>query len=873
MIHANWNRNLGRTAELETNEIYRRDPYTDTKVIRVPSFIENVVKSQFGRTNRKNPGAAIAKEDIVLDSFLNSYDGTPLLGNLFKLQDTFYDALYAKGSSMLSLDKHRLGYSFMSYASANKKEIAKRQILVGSSLKHHNLSFGDHFVHKEVPSYFQSVNWDWVKDAAKFFRQFTDLKRKNEFTVPIGTSQGLLLKSEADGPLWRTVSKGLQAALALKAQNYNQFILGCNQFDEVHESRGFYGPSKSYFLGLRRQHSVKQEVIDDDSYNHPSYPADLNCSVGVQGRARGIFPPSEYAKVYFKPFSEGLKYALFRRTDVCNVSQHMIAAKLSYIKSMTSMSELYDDKTGKVEGWLTFYDLSGYDTCTHAGCGEIYDSFCRYAFDNWDTLEGDHFKDFNIVFPLGLGRHSPICSQEVKNRSTQSGQPDVTVKNNVVHLLLLSHCISYALKTSSSVRNYEPLVIFKQLISGEGPVKDLAALMHGDDAAIYFSELKDDYYNFYDEMTRLGIVTSSEMYSIYLKKTPHLALSSDHIDKDVRDLSLECINYSRGRITSSEELNADDPKLMQYSLNLWRLIDKCDINGNSDFQKAILEVKKDELEALKNSDFMHSFQRDFKLSYESAMILNESMSKITNSEIAKSFSSNADPICGMQGMTGSLARNRFGEYGTKDIVIHILSLSDTWAMLPSYTPLSQRWQWLLMMYFAFRSEKGKIAFMTGYFKGEDYNANLFPEGHYAASVIKSIYGLIASDKDGDRLEVFTKMLSALQDHKFRVSLLSCVTFATIHAQTKAKQLRGYLDRLYYTSGEQFLDSELEQIYGSIQYDPEDLSSRLGLADKSFDEILAICLKFQNEIFDSQGKAPTVFDDISVDNLKHILKYQ
>lgn len=872
-LHYKWNKNLGREVAFETSSMFHRPPYTDTQVVSVPKFMAEMIRGQFGGRRSRDEEKRISKEDLVLDAFINVYDLTPVLGSLFKSQESYLQKM-KKYVEENDADKH-FRNSLISYADSNLKELAKRQILVGSTLQHHNLSFGDHFVHKGIPSHFDAQDWGWVNDAAKWFRTFTRLQRVTKFTVPIGTSQGFLLKSAADGPMWRTVSKGLQASLALKARDYKQFKLACEKFDELFAEYGSAPLSTSYFLGLRRQHSVKAEVIDNNSFMHPHFTEDLDCSEGLQGRARGIFPPPEFAKVYYKPFAEGLKKALFLSSDICSVDQSMISSKLHYIRSMSQLKDLYHMDKGSLKGWLTFYDLSGYDTCTHAGCGRIYDEFCRSAFDNWDSIEGEHFKDFNIVFPLGVRFDSTICSQQVKNRSTQSGQPDVTVKNNVVHLLLLSHSLSVALKKADGI-SIKPLDIFKQLISGSGPVRDMTALMHGDDAAVYFSDNPEAYLKMYDEMTALGIVTSSELYSVYLKKTPHLSLSLDSELDNIALQSKSHVIHKRNELKARTEKEKDvSSRDIAFSSMLWSKITSLG-KSNNRYSSLLSKLREEEMAELQISETARFCLEYFKMTSDDFKTVLTKLASTSNHGITKAYNKDFDPLFAMQGMPGSLARNRFGEYGSKDIVISLLSLYDTWLMLPDYTSVAQRLQWCIMAVAAFMSANGKSRYLV--FKEnitkEISGVKLTQAGKATEAFIDKVYAGLNDNAAGDgKKKMLLDVIDFFCTDSHYEGLLNLVTMLTLSAQTKAKTLRGYLDRLYYSNGEQFLDDSLEQIYGSIQYDPEDMSSRLGISSLNFNQTLEICLKYQRFILQNHGLAPSDFDDVDTSNLKDILKYQ
>lgn len=258
-----FNSALGRDVSERTGVTFKRPPYTDTIAITLPSFLSNVVRNVFGRKLRDGDENKLAKEDIVISSCVAHSSLISTIGSYYKEIEVYFDSFnkitddYLKlieasiSSNSASLNKTIQVYGkdvsvkdlvkefLHSLNAANLKEIKKRQLLVGSPLRHHNLSFGDHFVHAKTPSGFEARNWDWVDQAATAFKRFTNLKRASHYTLPIGTSQGFTLKTESDGPVWRTVSKGLLSSLAKKTKSYADFQRACAEIDSLFTERGF----------------------------------------------------------------------------------------------------------------------------------------------------------------------------------------------------------------------------------------------------------------------------------------------------------------------------------------------------------------------------------------------------------------------------------------------------------------------------------------------------------------------------------------------------------------------------------------------------------------------------------------------------------
>lgn len=903
-----FNSALGRLVEEITGEKYERKAYTDTSIITVPPFLQRIVRGVFGRKFRDGDEHKLGREDLILAACVEDESIMDIIGRYYISDEKAYDSMadsvcgeYLKGFSLDEKGTLKAKEFVHSLMVANAKEIKKRQLLVGSPLRHHNLSFGDHFVHADIPNYFLEQNWDWVPEAAQFFKAFTGLTRSYKYTLPIGTSQGFTLKTESDGPMWRTVSKGLLAALAKKTKSYNDFQKACTSIDGVFQSMGYAPIAKSYFLGLRRQHSVKEELVDDDELRHPNFNYSLDTSKGMQGRARGIFPPSEYAKAYYKPFSEGLKKALFHKTDICNVNQHFISSKLYFVTDQVLEHQIVEGSFGSSDGWYPFYDLSAYDTCTHKGASDIYHVFLQHAFEDFLKIEGEHFRDFDVIFPVGLVNSPMIAKQEIKGRSTQSGQSDVTVKNNIVHLLLASHCISMALSKSvdESVQAYKsmsPLDVFKQLISGNGKHAYMTAMMHGDDSAILFSYSKEDYKSFYDEMTKLGIKTGTEITGVYLKKTADVVgILNLQMDSAAKTSLMAGISACRGTIAQSftdfteigeklssivesagylkrintqkkgqsklfgvgSQSSSESSMKLQFSNDMIYLCDKILSLLASDSQKmggGFTNQFIDKISALRSS-------------VTSGKYLNNIEETLHDSGIADN---------GMRGLPGSLARNRFGEYGVKHMLLHIMALSDTRIMLPSYTFSGSVYLWEILalagLFGALKADP--VLSKRSDFDNKLVNHSLKEDLNLGKEIKLAEDTKLANETvrffsdcfDSKRYGSISEMLMSAD---MRSGLLVLIGLFTSSAQVKASSLRGILDRLFYSNGEQFDNEELLEMYGSIQYDPEDLEERLGISSWSFDRLLEVILKHQEDILRT-GQAPKEFGDLLTNNLSNIL---
>lgn len=496
--------------------------HPDSEISSVPPYIGRILSSPFQDSVKELNRDVLAKFDFdssgeearVLKEAVNS------LSNVF-IQD------------LLSEDNSTL---LKARAALSLRELQKAQQLVGAPKLHTPLSLGGHFVYEDIPSGFSKHDWSWVSDAGRWFKEFTDLKRKPDYTLPLMTSQGLLLKGEKETTQIRVFAKALLSSIALDLGNMHAYRDWTEDFGNLFHKYGYDNIASSFYLGIRRQQARKSEPVTD-----PNSGEVIGQSMAYQGRIRGIFPAPEQIKVILKPLSEGLKKALFTKTSSCSVNTVDIARSLWDITYRTLDNGLFvleEEDLGvkvQVRKWLTFYDLGQFDTTQHEGWFlQVYLPFLRSAFDNFDDLEYPmtYFSDF--LFPEGT-RGRNVIKQQVLARSTMSGQPDVTVKNNVVHLIAMSKAISM-------ITGDKPLDTFKKIVTGDS----IIAKVHGDDTMLWFSNKSEDYLSYKENMESFGLKIDFEMGPVYLKKTiPFLSCADG--------------SYFRKGMDALSKINKEDP--------------------------------------------------------------------------------------------------------------------------------------------------------------------------------------------------------------------------------------------------------------------------------------------------------------------------
>lgn len=593
------NRALLRDPKIITMEEGSHSGWMDVKGANLPFWLVEVMNRQFNIDD-------IRKSKDLLIKRLNDDSGfrTNFLISLEEVQrrirsDFDERAAFDIGGRKLNLDAMK--------ARASQNELDKQQILTNAPLYGHNLAAGGHPVFADIPGGYD-IDETFCVAAGKMFTSLFGTERKLDFTVPALSSQGMTLKTSRDTPQHRIYSKAIMATIAKKVKSRKQYDSVVKELDSPFIERGFDGVTNDFYLGMRRQGMRKPEPVSSlyDYDNNRDYSVGLTSA--IQGRSRGIFPPSEFLKIYFKPFAEGIKSSLFTKCHSTRVDMSFISAKVHLLAALTARDELITDD-GEA---LPFYDLSAMDTTTHRGFLDSYHAFCRGVFPDFDKIEGDTVASSRLYFPAVVSSKDYFV-QEIGGRSTLSGQPDVTTKNNICHILAMAWCLS-------KVVSCDPLDVFKHLCTGQGTIPTIGVVhthIHGDDTMMYIGSDKSLYYKYYEYLEQLGFATSFEKAPIFLKKTVIL----DSIDGDHRSCSDIETAFANAANGVSCVVMSDNHKANFISV-------------------------------------VSNFLRD---------------QGCTIDEDSYNFKFNAY----LQPVVGSLVKNRFGEYATTEPILLLMGLSDT----------------------------------------------------------------------------------------------------------------------------------------------------------------------------------------------------
>lgn len=738
------NQKIGVISEKFTNDFIKKNEYTDATTVSVPNYIDRIAKSPYGGDVFDDHDGMDSDYEVreILegnDRYFGSYSisltrdlqSSSLMVEqveqaykdvLLKLETMFGDHVrYATDVLGLSSnDLSRMGVAKIGYlkqlCKANLKEISKRQVLVGSPTLHHGCSDGDHFNNKSLDEVTDDdIFYKVAIVLADYLRSSKGMTRADHYTLPLGTSQGLICKSRRDSPEFRAFSKALQGRYAQLCENESQLYELVKDINNLFSSYGYSMKADSFFLGKRKQHAAKDELIDTGDDLMP-------VTRHYQGRVRGIFPPPELFKVYYKPFSDGLKKTLFGKTAICSVDEGQI------LNSMVRSFAHYKDQVDKEESAADlhpFYDLSAYDRNTNRKLGSAYQVFLKRAFDAFEQKEGKNFQEFNLLFPSNISRHAPMLSQSIKYRSTLSGQPDVTVKNNIVHLIMIISAL-HELKTK---RNGGKQSDIKKIVSCviDGGVDDVLGRIdgkiHGDDAFLFFDNMNSDDVTFiHDYITGCGVPCAPEDAQVYLKKT---------LDPE----------YVIGRRATA---------------------------------------------------------------------------RMTN-------------------ITGSVFRNRFGEYSVTDPFVGLMGLIDTIRKIPEpdrYV-VWPFWHASINYYRVIAEHR----FATGSIKIDD---------------VSDVYFSVMSDVDVlSDAHVYDKKIEDISN-RLMITLSKLLNHFLMNKSTQANSLRMFLSRLYYSNQEQFEVDELAELYGSLHYTSDSLKSDLKLSKLNRLEIKEIILSVQEELLKRDG---------------------
>jgi hypothetical protein len=385
-------------------------------------------------------------------------------------------------------------------------------MLAGAPIMHVALPEGRHNVYDHIPKSFEKLDFSFVSRLAESWnkRMFGGVGiKKFDFShtsSPRLTNQGILLRGVRETPGLRFIRKAVQAKLATLYRHASQVEAFYKRLDALAVSYGFDFSFRSFVTGIRRQQVRKPEPIQDKAVGYPVNRV-KGYSLGLQGRIRGIFMPPELTKIFRKPVGDILKATLFEKHPVFKVDPSHVGSFLTRLAA--KHRELAGDKFEE-EGTLVAYDLSAYDTTQHKGLYDLYQNFMSLLVDDFDESYGKEFiAGHQLLTSTGVSRTSPVVEFHPGGFSKLSGEPEVTISNNVIAYLVF-------LRAWATVLNVDPVDLDTELFNEQG---DRFAKIHGDDAGAYMSSDPEDYRKFKEVYELSGLKLEFEQIPAYLKKT------------------------------------------------------------------------------------------------------------------------------------------------------------------------------------------------------------------------------------------------------------------------------------------------------------------------------------------------------------------
>lgn len=566
---------------------------------------------------------------------------------------------------------------------------------------------------------------------------------------------------------------------------------------------------------MRKQAARKNEPIQDENGDTIAY------SNALQGRVRAIFPCTEDKKVMFKPLADGLKKALFTGSEGFSVDSRIIARDSIICGALTLAFGLFDPVEEnlapdgiqssfsdiRIPMPKTFYDLSAFDTTQHAGLNDlVYLEFLKGCFPDIDQREETMCSIADLLFPLSP-KTDDLLLQRVNGWSTMSGQPDVTVKNNVIHFMVMVKSIKAAIDMGFS--NPDSL-FYKQDEFSETRIIEaiihqndfIVSKVHGDDTVLCFSPYIIDQENYLISLEATGLRYGLEYGFSYLKKVP----SECEIEKALRVIH----NYGF----------SDD----KISFHEWQKL----------LNKLRVEVAKE----------------------------------LKDLEIPQIFNSVNAP---MMPVVGSLMKNRFGEYpnefvgsfliGMIDVINLAISSNHSGFLLSAL--LAEAIQLLdLLSQKENETAESQLLAQRMIATSESNFKQAYIEALFI--IIESLQSLVEMKNTGPVLRRRNAKMMFSELNLVKNTLAQMFGEIMQSRMDLADSLRDQLSRMYYSS---FQDEEsafdnnefFAELYGMLSYSPQEEAINYGFFDKSLEELIAIAYKWQSILIANNGDWNAVID--------------
>jgi len=502
------NSKLGRDVRLSTENAAEEDAVLtdetslatlkeDKPVMRLPDWYAETLRSQFMRRD-------VPEEDILFRRLQRD--------RTFKEKFFLYWGEIQAALNYEEFVRNKEHYllvrkgDFFSTDASSCKEISTSQVLFGSPIWHTAITHHSHYKFATIPRSFDAKDFNWISGLGDYLRDSKGCIRAEKLTLPRTTSQGCNLRAVGESPEFKFFVKVLKALIGVKASSFEEVEKVYQGWNSIYREFGYSEWAMSFNQGIRRQQTNKPEVIHTanewDPYSHS--PIISGYSYACQGRVRGIFMVDELTKAFHKRYCDGLKACLFERTSCFATDPDEVTRKQFWMTN--ELRNLGKDANGLHPGFL---DLSEFDTRQHRGLYDAYYACVSACFPDFASREGtEHIAKFGVLAPITIGTDSPIIRHGIEGRSTLSGEPAVTVKNNILHLAM----ICTALARETGVHALQHAIDF---IEGRGKYH---LLLHGDDCVRYFGDDLDLYDRIDAHMASFGMKVGREMGPFFLKK-------------------------------------------------------------------------------------------------------------------------------------------------------------------------------------------------------------------------------------------------------------------------------------------------------------------------------------------------------------------
>jgi hypothetical protein len=729
----------------------------DTEFVNLPVFMEEFVKNTYNYSDEEY------EKDILAGELLANTD----MAFHFKNEILAMKSTLAKDTSEIGM--------------ADFKEVNKMQALIGAPILHTPSVEGSHPFWEDIPHTFKSFDWSWVKSAGVWMREKFNPDQNMDYTLPRSTSQGILLKTPNDGKEWRITCKVIQALIASKFKNPSDLYAFNDLVQELYDKFGLDNPVFDALVGIRRQQSSKDEPVQiEGSSFSGDFEEPHGVTKGVQGRVRAIFMLNELLKAYHKRPHEIIKKTFFSKCNCFLTHPGTIFSKQTSVilKTITQGRSLITS-----DGWETFSDLSQYDRTQHRGFYDISYDFIEGIVVDFDSKYGrEVMADLSVIMPSNAAEESSVIRQKIKGRSRLSGEPGVTTINNIVQILANSQAIGLEF-------NVHPLDVFKHMCCPSetpvgSPIKHVIEHFHGDDAFRWLGSDLEIYKRVNEHISLMGLVSKPEDGPIYLKKVPKWYTHLCHLHPGM-DERASIINDKQGSDDYSTVKNIVDSFESSKKVKKGQFINT-EVGGIA------------QISLLDSTSFSHLFDvsgsvsERFEFSSEKGWNVNHLFS----------------------GLLGSIMKNRFGEYPSKDKDIFVFSLLDT------------------------------IDALDIYLLNEDYH--LSPMWQLISTVSSHTLTDAEIKSESSRLKIKMEFIQKVLDE---------------HGENQSsKELDRMLDRLYYSRGETLLSDSMLEMYGTTQMNPIEEGEKLGLTKLTLDQLQTLLIHCQEHILENNGGSP-----------KHLLK--